>query len=116
MADRRRVQDEREARRFLPAVERSGVNRSEWARARSIDGRSLRAWEMNLARRGTRPGPRRSREGAAPRGLVELVPVAPSGAVGGSARYVLELAGTRLEFGDDAAVTTLRRVIEALRR
>ena len=65
---------------------------------------------------GHAPGAAEIAEGAAPRGLVELVPVAPSGAVGGSARYVLELAGTRLEFGDDAAVTTLRRVIEALRR
>jgi len=43
----RRVQDEREARRFLAAVERSGLGRREWARARGIDGRSLRAWEMS---------------------------------------------------------------------
>ena len=44
--------------------------------------------------------------------LRTMVPHAASG----SARYVLELSGARLEFGDDAAVMTLRRVIEALRR
>lgn len=115
MAAGRRIQDEGEARRFLAAAQRSGVSRGDWARARGIDGRSLRAWEMNLVRRGARPGPRRSREVAAPRGLVELVPLSPEGSGGGNARYVLEIAGARLEFGDDAAVTTLRRVLEALR-
>ena len=116
MAARRKVQDEGEARRFLAAAKRSGVSRGDWARARGIDGRSLRAWEMNLARRGTRPGTRGSRAGAASRGLVELVPIAPAGAESGKARYVLEMGGARLEFGDAAAFTTLRRVVEALRR
>ena len=116
MAAGRRVQDEREARRLLTAVKRSGMSRGDWARARGIDGRSLRAWEINLARRGTRPGQRSLREAAAPRGLVELVPIAPAASGGGKARYVLEMAGARLEFGDDVAITTLRLVVEALRR
>jgi hypothetical protein len=116
MAAGRRIEDEGEARRFLAAAKRSGVSRGDWARARGIDGRSLRAWEMNLARRGTHPWPGRSRAAAAPTGLVELVPITPGGSGGGKARYVLEMAGARLEFGDDAAVTTLRRVVEALRR
>jgi hypothetical protein len=30
-------------------------------------------------------------------------------------RYVLEVAGARVEFGDDVSVATLRRVFEALR-
>lgn len=115
MAAGRRVEDEREARRLVAAAKRSGVSRGEWARARGIDGRSLRAWEMNLGRRGTRPGPRALRVAAAPRGLVELVPVRPAGSGAGQARYVLEMAGARLEFGDDAVLTTLRRVVEALR-
>jgi len=42
----RRVQDEREARRFLRRGFGSGVSRRDWARARGIDGRSLHAWEM----------------------------------------------------------------------
>jgi hypothetical protein len=47
---------------------------------------------------------------------VELVPIAPAASGGGKARYVLEMAGARLEFGDDVAITTLRLVVEALRR
>jgi hypothetical protein len=54
---------------------------------------------------------------AAPaRGLVEIVPVTtPARAAASGARYVLEVAGARVEFGDDCSVTTLRRVIEAMR-
>jgi hypothetical protein len=75
---------------------------------------------MNLARRGTtwpakrrkvssRPKPKRAR-----RALVELVPaVAPVAQRAG--RYALVVGGARVEFGDDASVTTLRRVLEALR-
>jgi hypothetical protein len=43
-----------------------------------------------------------------------LVPLRPT-AVAAGARYVLELADARVEFGDDASATTLRRIIEALR-
>ena len=115
MAAGRKIQGEREAQRFLAAAKRSGLSRRDWARARGIDGRSLRAWEMNLGRRETRREPRRAREGAAAPALVELVPIAASVPDAGKARYVLEVAGARLEFGDDVAVTTLRRVVEALR-
>lgn len=115
MAAGRKIRDEREARRSLAAAKRSGLSRRDWARARGIDGRSLRAWEMNLRRRETHREPQRAREVAAPRGLVELVPIAARVAGGGDARYVLDVAGARLEFGDDVAVTTLRRVVEALR-
>ncbi|HEX5098301.1 MAG TPA: hypothetical protein VFV94_02330 [Polyangiaceae bacterium] len=48
----------------------------------------------------------------AARELVELVPATRGG---GAGRYVLEVAGARVEFGDDASVATLRRVLEALR-
>jgi hypothetical protein len=86
-----------------------------WARAHGVDGRSLHAWQMNIARRGA-PVRRKSqrkpdRVGHA---LVELVPaVVP--AVQGAARYVLVVGGARVEFGDDVSVATLRRVLEALR-
>jgi hypothetical protein len=43
--------------------------------------------------------------------LVELVPALPHS----SGRYVLEVAGARVEFGEDVSVVTLRRVLEALR-
>jgi hypothetical protein len=52
---------------------------------------------------------------ASARGLVELVPVAPRVVMASQAHYVLEVGGGRVEFGDDASVATLRRVLEALR-
>jgi hypothetical protein len=48
--------------------------------------------------------------------LVELVPAATSAMQEtGAGRYVLEVGGARLEFGDNISVATLRRVLEALR-
>jgi len=46
---------------------------------------------------------------------VELVPARLPVGAGGGGRYVLEVAGARVEFGDDLSVATLRRVLEALR-
>jgi len=112
----RKITDEREARRCLAAAKRAGVSAGEWARARGIDGRSLHAWQMNVERRGTSAGPRRrKRKVATTRGLVELVPAAHGVSVVAAGRYVLEVAGARVEFGDDVSVATLRRVLEALR-
>ena len=48
---RRKIKDENEAKRFLRAADESGVPPREWARQHGIDGRSLRAWRMNLDRR-----------------------------------------------------------------
>ena len=113
----RKIEDERDARRCLLAAKREGLSAGEWARAHDIDGRSLHAWEMNLERRGV-PAPtrrRRRKTVTAARALVELVPAASAIAIAGKGRYVLEVAGARVEFGDDASVATLRRVLEALR-
>lgn len=113
----RKIEDELEARRCLLAASRGGLSAGEWARAHGIDGRSLHAWQMNLERRGTStPSRRRKPKASATRALVELVPALPavSGAPG-AGRYVLEVAGARVEFGDDASVATLRRIVEALR-
>ena len=118
MATGRKIQDETDARRCLMAAERGGLSLGQWARERGIDGRSLRAWQVNLARRGTtRARPQRGVSAAAPaRALVELVPVtAPARAAASCARYVLEVAGARVEFGDDCSATTLRRVVQVLR-
>jgi hypothetical protein len=46
---------------------------------------------------------------------VELVPAPQPVQEVVSGRYVLEVAGARVEFGDDVSVATLRRVLEALR-
>lgn len=113
----RKIEDEREAARCLRAAERRGLSAGDWARAHGVDGRSLHAWQMNLARRGTTwPAKRRkaSKPKPAARTLVELVPAVTS-ATQSAGRYALVVAGARVEFGDDASVATLRRVLEALR-
>jgi hypothetical protein len=116
----RKIEDEREAARCLRAAERRGLSAGDWARAHGVDGRSLHAWKMNLARRGTTwPAKRRKissrpKPKLAPRALVELVPAVMPVAQQ-AARYALVVGGVRVEFGDDASVATLRRVLEALR-
>ena len=120
MAVGRKIEDEREALWCLRAAERGGLSAGEWARAHGIDGRSLRAWQMNIARRGVgvRRRKRRRKPGPARHALIELVPAATSAAHAqgaGAGRYILEVGGARVEFGDDVSVATLRRVLEALR-
>jgi hypothetical protein len=72
---------------------------------------------VNLARRGTTGAPRRRepKSSAPGRALVELVPTGSSGKLAAGGRYVLEVAGARVEFDDHCSVATLRRVLEALR-
>jgi hypothetical protein len=118
MAVGRKIEDEREAVRCLRAAERAGLSTGEWARANGIDGRSLRAWKMNIGRRGVpaRPQKRRRKPVRARHALIELVPAGTRATEGiGAGRYLLEVGGARVEFGDDMSVATLRRVLEALR-
>lgn len=116
----RKIEDERDAARCLRAAELRGLSAADWARAHGIDGRSLHAWQMNLARRGTTWPAKRLKVSSspkpkpAPRALVELVPAATPVAQQ-AGRYALVVGGARVEFGDDASAATLRRVLEALR-
>jgi hypothetical protein len=118
MSKRRKVRDVHEARRCLAAARRAGESAGAWARANGIDGRSLNAWRINLARNGGAPA--RSAAAAAtaaitvrPRAaLVELVPAAPPAA---PPRYVVLVGAVRVEVGDDFDVATLRRLVGALR-
>jgi len=116
----RKIEDERDAARCLRAAERKGLSAGDWARAHGVDGRSLHAWEMNLARRGTTWPTKRRKASSRPKArptrhaLVELV-AAAAPAVQQTGRYVLVVGGARVEFGDDASVATLRRLLEALR-
>lgn len=120
---RRKIEDEAEARRCLLTIETEGWDIRTWARAHDVDGRSLHAWSINLARVGTtmpRGAGRRDHVALAPRvnGLVELVPnratrMTPSSANTG--RYVLEVGGARVEFGDDFSEPTLRCIVGVLR-
>lgn len=116
MSAGRKIEDEGDALRCLRAAERSGLSAGEWARAHGVDGRSLGAWQMNIARRSApvRRRAARSVPGATAHALVELVPSAASSTRGGG-RYVLMLGDARVEFGDDASLATLRLVLEALR-
>lgn len=118
MAVGRKIEDEREAVRCLRAAERAGLSAGEWGRAHGVDGRSLHAWKMNIERRETpvRQRKRRPKPVRAAHALVELVPAAaPAAPAGAAGRYVLEVGGARVEFGEDVSVATLRRVLEALR-
>jgi len=113
MAHGRKVHDEDEARRCLAAARRAGQRAGEWARAHGIDGRSLHAWLVNLEGRRAPAARRREPTRSSALALVELVPETACG--GPAAQYVLVIDDARLEFGDDASVATLRRVLEALR-
>ena len=122
MSKRRKIEDEQEARRCLEALEAEGGDVRAWARAHGVDGRSLHAWRVNLARGGTNgPAPRwrrtRTAQSTRANGLVELVPTGPTPAAVTSARgrYVLEVGKGRVEFGDDFSEGTLVRVVRMLR-
>lgn len=121
MAQGRRIEDEVEARRCLSAAEASGLAHREWAREQGIDARSLNMWRVILGRRGSTPAPQRRRRPkpamVAATQLVELVPTSDATGAGSSepARYVLDVEGARVEFGDDFSAPTLRRVLEVLR-
>jgi hypothetical protein len=108
MSSLRKVRDEAEARACLSALARSGKSLREWARSKGLDGRSLRAWQINLSRSApTNATVRRARTR-----LVELVPVsAPSVAH----RYVVRIGDASVELGDDFDASSLRRIVEALR-
>jgi NCAIR mutase (PurE)-related protein len=117
LASGRKVEDEREAVRCLRAAQRAGLSAGAWGRAHGVDGRSLHAWQMNIERRRT---PVFSRKRApklerAAHALVELVPAAAPAPAVAAGRYVMDVNGVRVEFGDDVSVATLRRVLEALR-
>jgi hypothetical protein len=121
MRQQRKIADEHEARRCLAAARRVGESAGAWARANGIDGRSLNAWRVNLARRGAGWNTKRPRATTRspiamvvrPRAaLVELVPASRPGV---PARYVVHVGEFRVEVGDDCTAETLRRIVEALR-
>src|SRR5690606_14906569 len=83
----------------------------------SLIRRSLHAWQMNLERGSTKsrsPGRRSLRPSAQTSALVELVPTTRVQSWG-TARYVVDVGVARIEFGEDATVATLQRILEALR-
>jgi hypothetical protein len=113
---RRKIQSEAEARRCIARVARSGLTPAAWARSVGIDGRSLHAWTVNLARgdRGrlaSGESPSRGRRRRAK--LVELVPAQIISSH--SASYVVRVGQVAVEVGDQYDEDALRRLIGVLR-
>jgi hypothetical protein len=120
MRQQRKIMDEHEARRCLAAARRTGEGVGAWARANGIDGRSLNAWRVNLARRGasrnaTRPrATARSPTAMVARPRAALVELVPASRPGVTARYVVHVGELRVEVGDDFEAEALRRIVEVL--
>lgn len=103
----RKIEDERDARACLKAAKAARLGIGEWAREHGVDGRSLNAWRVNLARGGAR-----AKDSSSVSRLVELVPAAPPRV---EARYVVRIAGAELEVTDGFHEETLVRLVRALR-
>ncbi len=108
----RKIQDENDARECIARMKKSGLALAKWARSAGIDGRSLHAWNVNLARGGT-GSPQKTRQALAVRRvkLVELVPMAASRV----ARYVVRVGQLAVEVDAQFDPATLRRLIAVLR-
>jgi hypothetical protein len=84
-----------------------GLGATRWARSAGIDGRSLRAWTLNL-RRGA--GAKR-RKVAKTVQVVELVPSAPAP---GASRYVVRVGRHCVEVDGHFDSATLHRLVAVL--
>ena len=102
----RKIEDARDARACVKAARAAGLGLGSWARKHDVDGRSLHAWSVNLAR-----SPSSKAMVAKPR-LIELVsrsaPPAP-------ARYLVRVGDAAVEVSDDFCDETLARVVRVLR-
>ena len=103
----RKIFNEQDARRNLAGAKSRRGGITAWARERGIDGRSLNAWRVNLARRGV------TRVRAVTPKLVELVPVTPRAVA--RAPYLLRVGGVELELGDNFEEQSLRRLVGLLK-
>ena len=112
--ERRKIRDEADARTCIAAVRASKLTRKEWARSEGIDGRSLRAWTLNLERGASSTKPARSQPRLTrPLRLVELIPSLPAQART-SSRYVVRVGAHAVEVDDQFAEATLRRLVAVL--
>lgn len=100
----RKIEDARDARACVRAARAAGLSLGAWARRHGVDGRSLHAWSVNLARSATAMV-------ATPR-LIELVPRSPAAA---PARYIVRVGEAAVEIGDEFLDETLARVVRVLR-
>ncbi len=100
---RRKIEDEAEARLCIEAQSRSGLSAVAWARREGLDGRSLNAWRVNLARRGAV-----SPAAPAPR-LVELVAIGQP-----AATYSVRCGRFVVEVGERFDEDTLLRLLHVV--
>jgi len=101
----RKIEDARDARACVKAAKAAGLSLGTWARGHGVDGRSLHAWSVNLAR--SSPPSAISKAG-----LIELVPTAVAQV---AVRYVVRVGDVAIEVGDDFLDETLARAVRVLR-
>jgi hypothetical protein len=110
--ERRKIRDEADARTCIAAVRASKLTAREWARFEGIDGRSLRAWTINLERGANSTKLTRSQTRLPqPLRLVELIPSTSARSAG---RYVVRVGVHAVEVDDQFAEATLRRLVAVL--
>ena len=97
----RRIRDVADARACLSAIARSGMERVDWCRANDVDGRSLRAWHLNLGSRHVSPPQSSSIR------LIELVADRPTSA----SRYVIRVGPVCIEVESGFDEDSLRRLL-----
>lgn len=101
----RRIRDEGDARACLASADASGLGRAAWARRHGVDGRSLNAWRLNLARRigqgELRPPVR----------LVELVPTVP---MSPAPRYLVRCGRFEVELDDGFEEEVVERLLRVV--
>ncbi len=98
----RKIEDEAEAIAALDSIARTGLELSEWCRARGIDPRSLSGWRGVLKARGYEP--------ASVPSFVEVVrvPVEPV------ARYAVRRGAFTVEVDDSFEEATLERLLRVI--
>jgi len=106
--ERRKIRDEADARACIAALKMSGMATAAWCRSEGIDGRSLRAWTLNLGRSAARAG-----KGARAK-RVQLIELVPSGPLRRTARYVVRVGPHGVEVDDPFDESTLRRLVAVL--
>lgn len=107
--ERRKIRDEADARACMTAVKVSGLSPAAWCRSEGVDGRSLRAWTINLQRGAG--SARKPMQSARPLSLIELV---PSAAVRAASRYTVRVGAHGVELDDQFDEKTLRRLVSVL--
>lgn len=103
---KRKVRDHRDAVQLLRAFEVSGQALAPFCLAHGIDGRSLRCWRTNLARRSAPP------DSSKPRAL-RLLEVTSMPRV--ASLYRIRVGDITVELDDNFRADTLGRILDQVR-